>query len=207
MVASFLSLTSCIITDEDLISTDLPVAVLNSIITPGKRIKIRLLQSVPYVNTVDPLLYRAISGATMKLFEDGVLVETLTSNSSGYYTFNYSPSEGKKYLLKVKTLEGKQLSTSTYIPFPVKLKLFNPPKKISYGQEKAVAVDTSISNNEVDEYALYLRSRYFYCWEYYDSIGCNETLPSPRGYQYPYYRASVYSAECGIRYFLSDRWR
>lgn len=113
---STISLSFIILSCTKTINVDLPnhipLPIINSFFCPCNAIKVQLTESSsPYIS-----MPRQIKNATLLLYENGLLVDSLIQDTSGLYVSSVFPQEDFEYTL-ISTIEGyDQCSTFNKIP-------------------------------------------------------------------------------------------
>ena len=69
--------------------------VLNSLITPGQPVVVRLSSTIPVTENI----YPEIDNATVNLYKNDVFIENLTSVGHGKYQAEHTPEPGATYIL------------------------------------------------------------------------------------------------------------
>lgn len=97
-----------------------PRLVVNSILDKDSIIRVQLSKSRSMVDSSGSI--EKINTATVKIFEDNVLMQTLTKGSAGLYNSSIKPKTGKDYRLEVDNTEFGHVQASALIPTPPVLK-------------------------------------------------------------------------------------
>lgn len=106
-------LQSCIETvDLNLQKTD-SVNVLNCIITPARDTVTTWLTKSNSITSNNS--FQSIDNATITLYEDGILVDSLTYNANGKYTLAYTVKHSKNYRLEA-TINDTTIWAKTTVP-------------------------------------------------------------------------------------------
>ena len=93
-----------------------PRLVVNSILDKDSIIRVQLSKSRSMVDSSGSI--EKISTATVKVFEDNILMQTLTKGSAGLYSFSLKPKIGKDYRLEVDNTEFGHVQATALIPTP-----------------------------------------------------------------------------------------
>jgi hypothetical protein len=93
-----------------------PRLVVNSILDKDSVIRVQLSKSRSMVDSSGSI--EKISTATVKVYEDNILMQTLTKGSAGLYSFSLKPKTGKDYRLEVDNTEFGHVQATALIPTP-----------------------------------------------------------------------------------------
>ncbi|MFN8310131.1 MAG: DUF4249 domain-containing protein [Chitinophagales bacterium] len=138
-------------------------ATLNSLFSPQDGLRVYLTESIPATGQSDQ--QTAITGATVKLFENDQFLENLVFIPSsydsmyGYYKTTKHLHEGKRYRVSAETRQYGQLSAFDSIPSQVPLSGLVVKVDTSYGEASLYFTDNYAS---ADFYRLnvYTRGKY-----------------------------------------------
>ncbi|OQX96540.1 MAG: hypothetical protein B6I20_14315 [Bacteroidetes bacterium 4572_117] len=143
-------LQSCIEkVDYDQIATPEPKLVVNSYITPDSLMEFFVHKTS---GMVDTNIY--IKTGNIKVWEDDVLLATLTEHKNGHFVLPIKPKVNSKYKIVVNA-DDMQVSAQTSIPVPTKITGFTSiypvgwEDQISYGPYAKffITIDDQIINN------------------------------------------------------------
>ncbi len=114
-----LSFISC----EKIISADIPdhgrKVVLNGTVSNDSTIQINLTQSLHILS--NQYQFSVFDNAEVKLYENSVFVENMTSVLSGNYRSTAKAKAGNEYKLVVKVPQKDQIETVSKVPFVIKI--------------------------------------------------------------------------------------
>ncbi len=91
-------LSSCIVDSDLPLPEGEPQIVVNSILNPDSLIKVQLTRTRPLE---DSQPFEVIENATIKLFENGVIIDTLFYEDNGNYLSNRKPKETYTYKILI----------------------------------------------------------------------------------------------------------
>ncbi len=115
----FLSVILGIISCREPIDINIPDTekkiVLNGLINPDSTVTVNLSKSISILDKDDEI--RFLNGATVKIFEDEVLKETLQYDTNGYYRGTTYPQEGKTYKITAEYQNLDAVDAETGISF------------------------------------------------------------------------------------------
>lgn len=107
---------------EQVIDLDLPqpvpTLVVNALLVPGKAISVSVSSNIPALSNAAPPF---ISNATVLLYVDGYLRDSLAYNGTGEYTSMIGAEPGHMWRLDVSAPGYKSVSAVAQLPNPVKL--------------------------------------------------------------------------------------
>ena len=96
-----------------------PELVVNSMFTPGENFEFQVSRSLSVLDNAD---LGNLSGATIYLYEDGNLIDTITEqNSNEWYFSDKTPVLGKTYAIKVYHQGYNYLEAEDVVPAPVSI--------------------------------------------------------------------------------------
>ncbi len=116
------SFISCIETLDIELDQDDKKMVLNGIISPDSIITVNLSKSI-YSLDGDAFI-KFVEDAEVKLYEDGVFIETMQYDTFGNYLSSIKPQLGKKYSVTAQNSQYEMLSATTEIPQTADIKEF-----------------------------------------------------------------------------------
>jgi len=156
-VGLILMITNC----EKSINIDVgqihPRLVVNSILDKDSILKIQLSQSKSMMDSTQSIA--KINSATIKIFEDEVLKQTLTTGKSGLYTANFKPKLGSGYMISVDDTGLGHVEASTFIPSPPDLFTATQTTELTPGSApQYIKFNVSIKNQSVSPDYFYLRA-------------------------------------------------
>ena len=114
IVALFLIISACETIVEIEIPLDSPSFVVNSTLVDNEFIQVSLSESQHILDASD---YITISGATVEIYENDILLETLPDSLSGKYISNINKAKsGSNYKIKVDKTGFETASSEVLIP-------------------------------------------------------------------------------------------
>lgn len=96
-----------------------PRLVVNSILQKDSLLKIQLSKSKSMMDTTQSI--NLINNATVKIFEDDILKQTLTRGISGLYTASFKPKLSTDYRIEIENTEFGHVEASSRIPLTANL--------------------------------------------------------------------------------------
>ncbi len=162
--------------------------VMNSILFPGKPVKVHVSLAVPYGANKSII----VEDAEVNLFVDGAFAETLVYQEKGYYQSQLVAEIEKEYVCEVRVDNYTVVSGSTTIPKPVKIlgvehiniagvdeeALTYPAVKITFENRPGIFTCHEVIINMLKPVwgggSAWNRARIF---EYIDPVLLNEGLP------------------------------
>lgn len=108
-----------------------PRLVVNSILDKDSIIRIQLSKSKSMIDSTQSL--DLISNATVKIFEDNVLKQTMVKGSKGLYSSAVKPQTGKDYRLEIDNTTFGHVQATALIPTPPFLKYATQTTELTPG--------------------------------------------------------------------------
>lgn len=135
--------------------------VVNAEINPDSIIKVNITRSR---HILDNAAIPSVADADVKLFEDDVLIGTMTYESYGNYTINYKPKTEKIYKITVSHSTLESVYCTTLIP--PKVKFISIDTTRSYNEYGSERINFSVKFNdpasEKNYYMIGMRNKYKY---------------------------------------------
>ena len=133
-----------------------PSMVINSILNPDSTVKVHITKSKFFLEKDGP--FDPITNATVQLYVNDKLIETLNTTGNGYYTGAYKPLPGDIIKIIAQNNEFENVHSSTEIPVSAKIKSIDTTSTItstspivyysSYTDEGNLTTDTIGTINE-----------------------------------------------------------
>jgi hypothetical protein len=86
--------------------------VVNSLFCPDSMMKIH----ISLTTGIKEETINFVENATLYLFEDGILIKTITNQENGFYNSFYKPKAGKKYRIEVEVPNFEKVWAESFIP-------------------------------------------------------------------------------------------
>jgi hypothetical protein len=139
--------------------------VVNAELNPDSTISVHVTRSR---HILDNAAIVPLADATVKLYEDDVLIGNLTYRSGGFYDINYKPIVGRIYKIEVIHSDFDDVFALTTIPESIAITGIDTTK--SYDEYGGQIYNFSISFNdpasEKNYYMIGMRNRYSYeAWD------------------------------------------
>lgn len=135
--------------------------VVNSEINPDSTFSVNITRSRHILDNAEIV---PLSDAEVKLYEDDVLIGSMTHQNSGNYSINYKPKTGKTY--KVTVSQGTLDSVFGTTIIPEKVQFISIDTTRSYDEYNPEMINFSIKFNDPaaqkNYYMISLRNRYSY---------------------------------------------
>ena len=129
--------------------------VLNSYVTPGESLSAHLSLSRHILDESD---YQVVEGASVKLYENGSLVEDLIDMGGGNYYGSYNAEESKSYRLTTSANGYDNISADTSTPLAAELSNIDYEGLVSTPEGEAHRVTFDIVDPAGENfYHLFLR--------------------------------------------------
>ncbi len=132
--------------------------VVNSLICPDSIFKVQLSETMPVLDTARGYF---LTGRSVEVYENDLLVKTLKHKNGGYYYDpEFYPKAGKRYRIRILKGTVPEAEASTVIPLPVPIRYLTTGESVKqWGKALIVNVTFADPADQVNYYRISLRER------------------------------------------------
>lgn len=165
-----------------------PKLVLNGMLMADSTLTIHLSHSLSVIDNGE---IGNITNASVYLYENGVVIDTLSHKGNGYYTSDITIASGKEYEIRASAANYESIDASDIVPSPITVDSIT--NKIVNGQDgEEIHFNIYINDKEAEEnyYIIRLYSSTYWMggndW-YQDWVECYDPYVEDIGYGDNYY--------------------
>ena len=134
-----------------------PRLVVNSILDKDSLIRVQLSKSKSMMDSTQSI--ELINSATVKIFEDNILKQTLTKGVSGVFSSSPKPSLTKSYRLEIENTGFGHVEASTLFPLTPQLLYATQTTELTPGSApQYIKFKIGLKDDGIQPYSFYLRA-------------------------------------------------
>ncbi|HPW65464.1 MAG TPA: DUF4249 domain-containing protein [Salinivirgaceae bacterium] len=121
-----------------------PKIVVSCLLIPKKNIEIYICQSIYIYDTKEI----PITNATVDLYKENVMIETIPHAENGFYRSDLQPEIGKSYSVEINVQGFKTIKAQTSVPIPVTIDSIKTTRNVG----------TSVNGRKLSYYQMFISS-------------------------------------------------